>query len=232
MDYKLIEKQGRTRGDELYFLCIPNSADGVDLTAYYMQTSRDLPWLIPMRYVSYDGKNTFCYDLEGQYRLDVERILHSREELIETLIGICEVVIEAERHLIDPMQLIWNWQCVFQGENSPRFIAVPVPVTGSPEKQLYLHFRELLDMAGADVRDTLWFERLQGYFAATDRIDVREFRRFLYQLRVNCAAEHVRMGQTMVLTEGMNQVRVTCDEEEQVKPEGRRKWLMKALKKG
>ena len=212
MDYKLIEKQGRTKGDEMYFLCIPDMAEGFDVTAYYMQTSGNLPWLIPMRYVSYGGRNTFCYDLEGQYPLDMERITHNRDALLETMIEVCEVVSEAERHMIDPLQLIWNWKCIFRGERGLRFIAVPVPISGSKERQLYCHLRSLLEMAGTEVRDTVWFRQIQEYLARTDWIDVRDFRRFLYQLRVSSVVESARTGQTMVLTADACPVQALPDE--------------------
>ena len=191
MDYKLIEKQGRTKGDQLYFLCIPDTADGVDVTTYRMQTDRQLPWLVPMRYVNYDGRRTFCYDLEGQCAVALDTVVETRESLIDTMIGICDVVIEAERNLINPLQLIWNWGCIFQGETSLRFIAVPIRPVGSPEKQIHLHLRGLLDMVDESRRGTSWYRKVKYYFDSTDHLNARELKKYLYQIRMERDGESV-----------------------------------------
>ena len=67
-------------------------------------------------------------------------------------------------------------------------------------------------MAGTEVRDTLWFRQIQEYLARTDWIDVRDFRRFLYQLRVSSVVESARTGQTMVLTADACPVQALPDE--------------------
>ena len=204
MEYRIVEKNGKQREDQWYLAAITEDADRVDMTSFWMQMKRDCPWLVPMRYVSYEGRNAFYYDMEGQVKVDIQEICRTREGILNTLIGICDAVMETERHMISPNQLVWDWNYIFRGRNGLSFIAVPICVGNDADAQIGNVFFGILGTVQETMKEQEWYRSLIEYITKTGYIDCRTLKPFLYRLSMERKVESAHTGQTTLLTAALD----------------------------
>ena len=207
MEYRIIDKMGKVKEDQWYLAAITEDADRVDMTTYWMQASHIFSWLIPMQYVNYEGRNAFYYDMEGQEHVDLSKAASTKEGVLNVLIGICDAVTEAERHLICPNQLVWDWNYIFRAESGLRFIAVPIQVDKNSDSQVAAILCGALSAIPGHLQEQSWYQRLTEYITSAGRINYRSLRAFLYQLRVERQVESAHPGQTTLLTADLDPAR-------------------------
>ncbi len=197
MEYKIVEKEGKVREDQNYLICEMDEGDEMDLTSYWMQDIIRPSWLIPMQYVTYEGKNSFCYDLEGLRPLDITEITSSKERFLDTLIDLCDIVTEAERHLIGTGGIIWDLNYIYESEKGVRVIEVPVSAEYDRNEGLRSLICNLMITASPEIRQQNWYASISDSVSGTGYTDYKEFKKFLYQHRMERTMTSARTGQTI-----------------------------------
>ncbi|MCR4838862.1 MAG: hypothetical protein K5897_08030 [Eubacterium sp.] len=179
MEFRRIEREESEFGRE-GFVLTGFAPEDLDLTGLRMAKGGELSWLVP--FYETEAGDIF-YDMTDLQTPDWDRILKSKNRMMDLMMMLCRLTEEARRFLLNPSQFLKQWGYVYEQSGRLRLLLVPIRMEDTAGQDLMERLSELLNLAERICNGQRWFERLRELVRKNREMNSRDLLQLFYEIR-------------------------------------------------